>query len=239
MARTLKRTYQVSSKYNPKRRKVAPVRRRRSYNASIPRLALRLFETKKKETRWGEVSLNSLAGWFTQAEAMRLPQDDTYSGLEGHIIRGRGFSIKGWFKNNSNTTMLVRFGVMLVKQGSSSFSTFQGGSNILEGDSGNANITTTDSIARMTQRFNADQYRSIKQYQIKLGGSSTSDGTDVKQFKMWIPLNGQVFRYDGPNTLPTRNVYSFFALNILGNNDEILGETVECSGTTTFYYVDP
>lgn len=238
MARTLKRTYQVESKYNPKRRKVVQ-RRRRTFKPSIPRLAMRIFETKKKETRWGEVNLNSLASWYTNAECMRLSQDDSYSGLEGHIVRGKGISFKGWFKNNASSTMLVRFGVICVKQGSSSFSTFQAGSNVLEGDTANASVTTTDSVARMTQRFNTDQYRPVKQFQIKLGSSGSSDGTDIKQFKMWIPLNGYAFRYDGGATLPTRNVYSFFAINILGNNDESLGEVVECSGTATYYYVDP
>lgn len=183
--------------------------------------------------------MNTLAGWYTNANMMQLTQDDSYSGLEGHIIRGKGISFKGWFKNNATTTAIIRFGVMLVKQGSSAMGTFTTGSNVLEGDSSNINIATANSIQRMTQRFNADQYKAIKQYQIKLGASSANDGSDVKQFKMWIPINGYPFRYDGANTLPTRNVYAFFALAVLGNNDESLGENIETSGTATFYYVDP
>lgn len=230
-----------------RRRRVArkPIRRpRKTYRrvkrtVPVARLALRLLETKKKETRWGEIQLNSLASWYTNAEAMRLTQSDTYSGLEGHIIRGKGISFKGWFKNNGTTTMLVRFGVMLVKQGTSQISLFQAGTGVLEGDASNANVNSTDSIARMTQRFNGDQYKAVKQYQIKLGASGATDGSDVKQFKMWVPINGYPFRYDGSETLPTRNIYSFYALNVLANNDESLGEVVECSGTATFYYVDP
>lgn len=241
MVRVLKRTRHVSERYVKRRRTVGTqtARARRSYKASIPRLALRLFETKKKETRWGEVNINSLAGWYTNSACMQLSQGDTYSTIEGHIIRGRGIKLVGWFKNNGSSTMIVRFGVMCVKQGSSAISLFNAGTNVLEGDAANANITTTDTTARMTQRWNADQYKPIRQYMIKLGASTTADGSDVKQFKMWIPLNGYPFRYDGSDTLPTRNVYSFFALNALGNQDESLGEAVECSGTATFYYVDP
>lgn len=240
MVRVLKRTRHVSERY-VKRARTGPrrVTRGRRYKSSIPRLALRLFETKKKETRWGEVSLNTLAGWYTNSAAMQLSQGDTYSTIEGHIIRGRGLKIVGWFKNNATTTAIVRFGVMLVKQGSSAISTFAAGTNVLEGDSANANITTTDTTAKMTQRWNADQYKPMRQYMVKLGASSATDGSDVKQFKMWIPMNGYPFRYDGSDTLPTRNIYSFFACSCLGNQDEVLGETVELSGTATFYYVDP
>jgi hypothetical protein len=201
--------------------------------------ALRVFETKKKETRWGEQNINSFGGWFTNSACMSLTQGDSYASIEGHIIRGKGISYKGWFKNNASTTMVIRFGVMLVKQGSSSISTFVAGTNVLEGDASNANVTTADSVARMTQRFNRDQYKPVKEFMIKLGANNATDGSDVKPFKMWIPMNGYPFRYDGSATEPTRNIYSFFALNSLGNNDESLGDVVECSGTATFYYVDP
>lgn len=240
MVRVLKRTRHVSERYVKRRRTVGTqMARRRRLNRSIPRLALRLFETKKKETRWTENSINSLSGWFTNSLMMQLSQDDTYSGIEGHIIRGRGISFKGWFKNNGTSTMIIRFGVMCVKQGSSSIATFNAGSDVLEGDSSNQSITTASSVQRMTQRFNGDQYKAVKQYQIKLGAASATDGSDVRQYRIWVPLNGATFRYDGSGTLPTRNVYSFFAVNCLGNNDEVLGEAVEVSGTATFYYVDP
>lgn len=230
-------------KYVPRKKSY---RRRRVYRRSstkapsTARLALRLLETKKKESFWNETSLSSLASWFTNADAMKLTQNDSYSGLEGHIVRGKGISYTGWFKNNGTTTMLVRFGVICVKQGRAQFTTFASGSDAFEGDTINFNVTTATSAQRITQRFNQDQYRVIKNYVIKLGANNATDGSDVRQFKIWIPLQGHPFRYDGGDgVLPTRNVYSFFAMNVLGNNDESLGENVETNGYSCFYYVDP
>lgn len=213
--------------------------RRRRYTTSIPKLALRLFETKKKETRGQEVSINSLTGWYADAGMMALPQDDSYSGLEGHIVRGKGVSIRGYIKNNATTTMMVRFGVAAIKQGSSAWGSFSAGTNVLEGDTGNANVTTASSVQRMTQRFNQDQYRMVKQHLIRLGANNATDGSDVRPFNIWIPFKGYPFRYDGPGNLPTRNVHALFACNVLGNNDESTGDNIELSYTSTFYYVDP
>lgn len=221
------------------RRKKRVVKRTYRKRAPLKNLALRLFETKKKETRAGEVAINSLTGWYVDAGHQALSQDDTYSGIEGHIIRGKGISFRGFIKNNASTTMLVRFGVICVKQGASDYTTFSGGSNVLEGDGGNVNITTASSTARMTQRFNQDRYRCVKQMLIKLGANTATDGSDVRPFKMWVPLNGYPYRYDGSGGLPTRNVYALFALNVLGNNDESTGDNIELSYTNTFYYVDP
>lgn len=212
---------------------------KRKQSGAIGPLALRLFETKKHETRAGEVSINSLSGWYADGGAMVLSQNDAYSGLEGHMIRGKGISIRGFIKNNATTTQLVRLGVMRVKQGASKMNDFAAGTDVLEGNTANANITTATSVQRMTQRFNQEQYHQVKAMFFKLGNNTATDGTDVRPFKMWIPLNGQPFRYDGPGTFPTRNVYALFCLNVLGNNDESTGENVELSYTTTFYYVDP
>lgn len=215
------------------------VSRKKNSPMSARATALRVFETKKKETRWGETSISSLAGWFTNSGSMILSQGDTYSTIEGHIIRGKGISFQGWFRNNGTSTMIVRYGVICLKNGNSDWTTFSGGSDALEGDSGDQSIITADSVARTTQRFNADKYRLVKQYFTKLGSNSATDGSDVKQWKFWIPMNGYAYRYNGTNTLPTKNVYAFFATTCLANNDESLGENVEVSGTTTFYYVDP
>lgn len=232
-----KRKFTGQSARSAKRRKTAPRRRRSKLN--VAGLAMRLFETKKKETRAGEVAINSLTGWYADAGQMALPQDDTYSGLEGHIIRGKGIAIRGFIKNNASTTMLVRFGVMCVKQGASDWSAFSAGTNVLEGDGGNVNITTASSVQRMTQRFNQDRYRLVRSKLIRLGANNATDGSDLHTFKMWIPLKGYPFRYDGSGTLPTRNVYALFACNVLGNTDESTGDNIELSYTSTFYYVDP
>lgn len=229
--------YRKSTKKVAKKR---VYRRKRTYKKrSLPKLSLRLFETKKKETRWTENSLNSLASWFTNAGSMILTQGDSYSTIEGHIIRGKGIKFQGWFKNNGTTTQIIRYGVMLVKNGNSEYSTFNTGTDVLEGDTNDVSITTAGSVERMTTRFNQDKYKVIKQYFTKIGSALSNDGQDVKTFKFWIPINGYAYRYNGSNTLPTKNVYAFYACNVLANNDEGLGENVEVSGTSVFYYVDP
>lgn len=212
---------------------------KRKSSGAVASLALKLFETKKHETRAGEVVINSLSGWYADGGAMVLSQNDAYSGLEGHMVRGKGLSIRGWVRNNATTTQVVRLGVIRVKQGASKMSDFAAGTDVLEGNTANANITTATSVQRMTQRFNQEQYHQVKAFYFKLGSAITSDGTDVRPFKIWIPLKGQPFRYDGPGTFPTRNTYALFCLNVLGNNDESTGDVVELSYTTTFYYVDP
>lgn len=201
-------------------------------------LALRMLETKRKEGLWIESSISSLAGWFTNHACMVLDQGTSYAQLEGHFVRGRGIKYTGWIKNNGTSTMVVRFGVMCVKQGSSAISTWESGSNVIENFNGNASITTASSIARLCQRWNTDQYRPIRQYQCKLGPNQGSDGMDVKQFSFWVPLYGQSFRYDGSGAYPVRNVYSFYCVPVLANNDESSGENIECSGSSQFYYVD-
>lgn len=231
----------VKRKATASRRPAKRARRvyRRRKASPIGKLALRLFETKKKEYREGETAINSLTGWYANAACMALTQNDAYSGMEGHIVRGKGISIVGWIKNNATTTQIVRLGVVNVKQGSSKTTDFYNGTDVLEGDSANANITTASSTQRMTQRFNQDQYRVVKQTRFRLGNNSATDGSDVRTFKYWIPLNGMALRYDGSGVLPCNNAMALFVCNCLGNNDESTGENVELSFTSTFYYVDP
>jgi len=224
------------TRYARKRRRVT-YRRRKS--APIGKLALRLFESKKKQYSETETAINSITGWYANGACMALSQNDSYSGMEGHIIRGKGISIRGWIKNNATTTQCVRLGVANVLRGSSKSTDFYAGTDVIENDSGNQDIKAVSSTARMTGRFNQDQYKMVKQFFFKLGSNSASDGSDVRTFKMWIPLNGMAFRYDGSGVLPTANLYTFFVLNCLGNNDESLGENTEISFTSTFYYVDP
>lgn len=218
-----------------KRRKASTKRR----GGGIAKLSLRLLETKKKETRGQEIGVNTLAGWHVDAGHMILSQNDTYSGLEGHIVRGKGISIHGWVRNNATTTVVLRMGMMLVKNGEVQYSAFAAGTAVLEGDTSNAVITTAGSAQRLTQRFNQDQYKILSQKYVKLAASSSTDASDVRQFSFWIPLKGKPFRYDGPDKLPTKNVVAFYMVPCLANNDESAGEFVELTYTSTFYYVDP
>lgn len=232
-----KRKATTTLRRSTKRRRVMSKRRNRS--TPVGKLALKLFETKKKQYTENETPINSLSGWYANGACMALTQNDNYSGMEGHIVRGKGISIRGFIKNNATTTQCVRFGVANVLRGSSKSTDFYAGNDVIENDSGNAAITAANSTARMTGRFNQDQYKQIYQKFIKLGSNSSADGSDVRTFKMWIPLNGQAFRYDGSGVLPTANLYAFYILNCLGNNDESTGENIELSFTSTFYYVDP
>lgn len=222
--------------------KIKSVRRktyRRRKATPVGSLALRLFETKKKVYNEGETAINSITGWYANAACMALTQNDSYAGIEGHIVRGKGISIKGWIKNNATTTQIVRLGVANVLRGSSKTTDFYAGTDVLENDSANAAITAASSTARMTGRFNQDQYKMVKQMMFRLGSNSASDGSDVRTFNMWIPLKGAPFRYDGSGVLPSANAYTFFVCNCLANNDESTGENVELSFTSTYYYVDP
>lgn len=212
--------------------------RRRGFGG-VAKLALRLLETKKKETRATENSVNTLSGWYTDAGHMILGQNDTYAGLEGHIVRGKGISVHGWLRNNATTTVVLRMGMMLIKNGEVQYGAFSAGTAVLEGDTSNATITTASSSQRLTQRFNQDQYKILSQKYVKLASSSSTDASDVRQFSFWIPLKGKPYRYDGPDKLPTKNVVAFYLVPCLANNDESLGENIELSYTTTFYYVDP
>lgn len=219
-----------------KKRAMAP---RKRPMGGVAKLALRLLETKKKETRGQEISINTLTGWYADAGHMILGQNDTYSGLEGHIIRGKGISVSGWLRNNATTTVVLRIGMMLVKNGAVQYSAFSAGTAVLEGDTANATITTSGSAQRVTQRFNQDQYKVLSQKFIKLAAAASSDAGDVRQFSFWIPLKGKPYRYDGPDQLPTKNVVSLYVVPCLANNDESTGENVELTYTSTFYYVDP
>lgn len=213
--------------------------RRKQGRGGVAKLALRLLETKKKETRGQEISINTLTGWYTDAGHMVLGQNDTYSGLEGHIVRGKGISVHGWLRNNATSTVVLRMGMMLVKNGEAQNGAFSAGTAVLEGDTANATITTAGSAQRLTQRFNQDQYKIVIQKFIKLAAAASSDAADVRQFSFWIPLKGRAYRYDGPDKLPTKNVVSLYVVPCLANNDESTGENVELTYTSTFYYVDP
>lgn len=215
-------------------------RKKRTYKRSnVGKLALRLFETKQQEYRESETLINTLSNWYANGSCMILTQNATYSTMIGHSVRGRGILFRGWVKNNATTTVLVRMGVALIKRGSSKSTDFYNGTDVLEGNTGNQNITTATSAQRITQRFNKDQYRVIRQMIIKLGNNSSTDGSDVRQYKYWIPLNGKLFRYDGSGVLPSNDLYAVFLCPVLGNSDESTGENIEHSFTSTFYYVDP
>lgn len=211
-------------------------RKKRPMSASS--LALKLFEHKKNEYREVETGINTLTGWYANGSSMQLTQGGAYNQLTGHLVRGRGIAISGWVKSNATTTVLLRMGVAKILRGSSKTTDFFAGTDVLETNTANQNITTANSGQRLTGRFNQDQYRIVKQRIIKLGTNSTSDGSDVRQYKFWIPLKGRKIRYDGSGVFPTENVYAFFMVPCLGNNDESLGETVEFTFTSTFYYVD-
>lgn len=214
--------------------------RRKTYRKkeSSAKLALRVFESKKQEYRESETPISSLNGWYANASHQILTQNASYAGLIGHKVRGKGISFRGWLKNNATTTMLVRIGVLQAYRGSQITTDLYAGTNVLETSSGNTNVTSAGSAQKITGRFNQDQYKLIRSYTFKLGASSATDGSDVRSYKMWIPLNGQMFGYDGSGVLPSNDVYAIFVMPVLGNNDENLGENVEHTFTSTFYYVD-
>lgn len=220
--------------YRRKRRLVKRTYKRKT----IAKLALRLFETKKHEYRESETNINTLSGWYASAENMKISQGATYAGLDGHFVRGKGISYRGWFRNNATTTVIIRFGVIMAKRGSSIDADTRNGVNVLETNSGNVNTTTATSALKLTGRFNQDQYKIVRQFTYKLGATTATDGSDVRMYKMWIPLNGRSLRYDGSGVLPSNDAYYIFAMPVLGNNDESTGENIEHTFTSTFYYVD-
>lgn len=207
---------------------------------SVPRMALKILERKKREVSGTELLKNTVGGWHTDASHMTLTQGNGISNFQGHFIRGKGISFRGWFKNNADKPVLVRFGIMKIRNGAIDYVNFEAGNNVLEDDNSNISITTADSNNRILGRWNQDKYKPIKTRVIKLGANQTSDATDIHRFNFWIPLKGQSFRYDGSNVLPQQNVYSFFAVQSLANNDEniISPDVIEITYRNTFYFVD-
>jgi len=214
-------------------------RGRRSKAMTVPQLALKLFERKKRYRTDTEVSISSIAGFFAKSNAMDLSQGDAYSGIEGHIVRGSGIKFDFWIKNNATTTVVVRYCIVCIRNGVSEQATFNAGSALLEDDSGNVDVTSTTTINKMQARINRDRYQVIMDKKIKLGATSSSDGTDVAIRKHYIPLNGAAFTYDGSGASPQRNIYALAMWHCLGNSDESLGENIELNMGTNFYYVDP
>lgn len=110
---------------------------------------------------------------------------------------------------------------------------------MLEDNTGNIDVTSASATQKMIGRVNRDKYTVLIDRKLKLGAASSTDGTDVAIRKHWLPMGGQPFVYNGSNVQPERNLYAMACWCALANSDESLGETVEITNVSNFYYVDP
>ena len=202
-------------------------------------LAMRLFETKKKLVADNEINVNTLTGYHCKNDIMSLGHGTGYASFEGHHVRGRGIKIQGWFKNNATTSVIMRMLVLVVKNGvlDTDITT---GNALFETDAGNTGaFSGLTTIQKMLGRVNGDRYICVRDLKYKLGATSSVDGADVKQIKLWLNLKGRLYRHDGAPSIPTRNHIAVVYFPVLGNNDESLGEVVEINASYNYYYVDP
>lgn len=217
-----------------------PVRRikkrvfKRTNRRYIQRAAVQALETKKHQVKTDEQSISTLSGYYYMDNQMALPQDDTYSGFDGHFVRGVGTKFNHLFYNTTSQTLLLRYCIIVNKQGSTDY---QSGTSLFEDNSGNINYASASETTKMYARINRDRYAVLMDKTFKLSPTGT-DKNDSLVVKRWINHKLQRYRYDGSTTFPVRNQVVLLCWVCRGDMDTGIGNNLEVTGIGTFYYKD-
>lgn len=161
------------------------------------------------------------------------------SSIVGQRVLPRGISLRYVVNNNSTQYgVIVRMLVLKNKLGRN-YTAYRAGTDIFEDQTNN--YSTTGTLYDITRRINKDRYIVLKDQTMRLGYSAV-DGSSFKNGKLWIPLKGQ-FQYDGAAIVfgaanPETMNPLVLILAARADNDVALGEVVECTLNSTFYYKD-
>lgn len=219
-----------------------PVRRikkrvfKRTNRRYIQRTAVQALETKKHQTKTDEQTVSTLSGYYFMDNQMALPQDDTYSGFDGHFVRGVGTKFNHLFFNSSSQTLLCRYVIIVNKQGSGNYD-YSTGAGLFEDNNGNINYASATETQKMYSRINRDKYAVVCDKTFKLSPQGT-DKNDSLIVKRWVNHKLQRYRFDGSSTFPTRNQVILLAWDCRADMDTTTGNSMEVSGIGTFYYKD-
>lgn len=190
------------------------------------------IETKKVLTQIDEQNVSTLGGWLYQDQHMVIPQDDTYSGQQGHWVKGVGHQHKLLIYNPNSISLSVR--VMLLEN-LYSRTDYTTGTNMFEGNSGNFSSGVLNSTAQLLSRINKDKYRTIRDFTMRLSPKN-ADANDTKTVRFWVG-DKRKRNYDGSNVLPKNN-YVLFVFPCQNDTDVAGGVNIEVSVTSCFYYKD-
>lgn len=190
------------------------------------------IETKKNQKYDEEQAVSTLGGFYYCEDHMKLAQDDTYSGMSGHEVRGVGHQFKLMLHNNSAISLSVR---ILVLRNLASRTDYTSGTSLMENNAGNITVGAINSTAALIARINRDKYETVRDMVVRLSPANT-DANDTKVLKLWVK-DTRKYVYDGSNTLPRGNVFLFV---FPAQNDTDTGSGVVCETTClgTWYYKD-
>lgn len=198
----------------------------------------RMIETKKYIIGYTEQALTSASTYpgTYQDTGMNLAQSLTMAGRVGNWVNGVGFKTRFLLHNNNANCQFVRYLLLVNKEGVAN-TDHQTGANLFDNNSGtNTSLTSFTTNAYLVRRINKDKYHVLIDKIIRLGGNSDKD--KIYSFTKYISLRGKKYNYDGTGAVaPSKNQIIEIWLTAEADDDAV-GETVELTGESAFYYKD-
>lgn len=193
-------------------------------------------ETKISDVSKIETTSNTLGTPMFLDTIMALSLGDRVNSRIGREVYARGIRFSFVINNNASVGVLARV-LFLVNKIGRNYTAYQAGTDIF--DDGTGNESTNGTLYDMTRRINKDRYRVLSDNIYKLG-SSAQDGSNFLQKKVWIPMKNKLV-YDNVTTagIPPElgNVIALVLVS-RADNDVTLGDVVECTMHSSFYYKD-
>lgn len=224
--------YKKSAKKRVMRGK-KPASKAPATKAYVKAVVNRNIETKFYDAQKIESSSTTLASPMWIDDIMNAQQFTGTHQIFGQYVQKRGFHIRYTLHNNSDKLVFCRVLVMYNKIGRN-YTAYRAGTDIFE--DGFANYSTNGTLYDIQRKINKDRYTVLRDVTHKLG-TSAAEATSALARKMWIPAAGKA-RYEQGANGPELNNLVVLVISARADNDVTLGDTIECTVNTTFYYKD-
>jgi len=205
----------------------------------VKRLVNQTRETKYL-TQWNiEQSINT--NWATPyvLPITLSPSQGSQSNQRvGNKISPVGFKFSAVLHNNSSQTVMVRLLIMQIMDGKTSDSNV---CNTLFEGAGGQDVTPTPTMISLIRKVNREEFIVLKDDIIALGYDAagySSPNPRVVAYKHYAKLSGEQTFHDINDELPENDRIVVVLLPVRADGDESLGESVEISYTSDFYYKD-
>jgi len=193
--------------------------------------------TETKIVDWSkiETTSNTLGTPMFLDDIMSIGLGDRVSSRIGREVFARGIRFSFVLNNNATVGVLARV-LFLVNKIGRNYTAYRAGTEIF--DDNVSNDSTTGTLYDMTRRINKDRYRVLSDKIYKLG-SSAADGSNFLQKKLWLPMKNKLI-YDNTTAASVPELNNVIALVLVAraDNDVSLGDVVECTMHSSFYYKD-
>lgn len=201
----------------------------------VNRVINRKIETKNFEQEKIETSSNTVGIPMFLDTIQAVNNFTGTHTLIGQECENRGVLARLALHNNSTHTVFARVLIMHNKLGVN-YTSYRSGTDIFDANGSNPSMTGT--LYDITRRINNDRYRVLRDKTYRLGPlNSNNDGGNATYAKMWIPMKGKA-KFEETATSPETNNLVALVITARADNDVSLGDVVECTFNTTYYFKD-